>query len=74
MKELTTKEMIEVQGGRSGALASAGTSGVKALSVGNVALAMNIDVNVLSGNGGGLNTLLEATASAGTASFSAALH
>jgi hypothetical protein len=68
MKELTTEEMLEVQGGRSafgvsglgnvsealgpGTSVAAGSSGPNAITIGNVALAMNIDINVLSGNGG----------------------
>jgi hypothetical protein len=62
MEELTTNEMLEVQGGR---------LGLRNQSVGNVALAMNVDVNVLSGNGGGLSAILEASAKAGTISASA---
>ena len=67
MEELTTEESLKIQGGA--------LSGVKAISVGNTALAMNIDVNVLSGNGGGggLNTVQRAVASAGTFTASASL-
>jgi hypothetical protein len=60
MEELTTEEMLEVQGGS--------LRGLTGLSVGNVALALNIDVNALSGNGGGLTAILQATANAGTIS------
>jgi lactobin A/cerein 7B family class IIb bacteriocin len=80
MKELTTEEMVEVQGGRSGlgvsglgnvsealgpgASAAAGSSSPNAITIGNVALAMNLDINVLSGNTGVSG--LVASARAGT--------
>jgi len=69
MKELSTEEMAEVSGGW--ALATVGHSGPQAVSVGNVALALNVGVNVLSGNGGNgkFNTTLAAIAEAGTISL-----
>ena len=71
MEELSTEEMTEISGGRSFSLAAVGSSGPQAVSVGNVALALNVGVNVLSGNGGsgGFNTTLAAIAEAGTISL-----
>jgi hypothetical protein len=70
MTELSTEEMTEISGGQSLSLALPG-SGLQAISVGNVALALNVGVSVLSGNGGtgGLNMGLGAIAEAGTISF-----